>query len=106
MAVVYATQVILTIGGAIKFIPSTGVTLPLVSYGGSSLLASLLMFGIVQTKGTVVSMEGAEGNKRTAYSVVEYIFIAIFAAMILYFLYFMIFESPIYIYSEYNNLLR
>ena len=48
LAVLYATQVILTIGGAIKFIPSTGVTLPLVSYGGSSLLSTLFVFGIVQ----------------------------------------------------------
>ena len=48
LAVLYATQVILTIGGAIKFIPLTGVTLPLVSYGGSSMISTLCMFGIVQ----------------------------------------------------------
>lgn len=45
---VYALQVFLTIGGVIKFIPSTGVTLPLVSYGGSSLLSTLIIFGIIQ----------------------------------------------------------
>jgi cell division protein FtsW (lipid II flippase) len=44
----YALQVLLTIGGQIKFIPSTGVTLPLVSYGGSSLLATMIVFGIIQ----------------------------------------------------------
>ncbi len=44
----YATQVFLTIGGAMKFIPLTGVTLPLVSYGGSSLVSSLLMLSIIQ----------------------------------------------------------
>ena len=45
---VYALEVFLTIGGVIKFIPSTGVTLPLVSYGGSSLLSTLIIFGIIQ----------------------------------------------------------
>ena len=44
----YAAQIFLTIGGGIKLIPMTGVTLPLVSYGGSSLLSTMIMFAIVQ----------------------------------------------------------
>ena len=48
LGTLYALQVFLTIGGVIKFIPSTGVTLPLVSYGGSSLLSTMIVFGIIQ----------------------------------------------------------
>ena len=44
----YALQVFLTIGGVTKFIPSTGVTLPLVSNGGSSMLSTMILFGIIQ----------------------------------------------------------
>ena len=44
----YIAQTFLNIGGVIKFIPSTGVTLPLVSYGGSSLISTMVMFAIVQ----------------------------------------------------------
>ena len=45
---VYGVQVFLNIGGVIKFIPSTGVTLPFVSYGGSSILCTIVMFAIIQ----------------------------------------------------------
>lgn len=44
----YGAQVFIMIGGVIKFIPSTGVTLPLVSYGGSSLVSTMLLFAIIQ----------------------------------------------------------
>ena len=48
LAVEFIFQVFLTVGGAIKFIPSTGVTLPLVSYGGSSVISTVVLFSIIQ----------------------------------------------------------
>lgn len=60
LAIVYAVQVILTIGGAIKMIPSTGVTLPLVSYGGSSILSTLIIFSIIQGL-AIVGIENVKG---------------------------------------------
>ena len=44
----YAFQVFLTIGGTTKFIPMTGITLPLVSYGGSSVMCTIMMLAIIQ----------------------------------------------------------
>lgn len=48
LGTVYGVQVVLCIGGVIKFIPSTGVTLPFVSAGGSSILCTIIMFAIIQ----------------------------------------------------------
>lgn len=44
----YIFQVLLTIGGGTKFIPMTGVTLPLISYGGSSVLSSVILMSVIQ----------------------------------------------------------
>lgn len=48
LACTYGFQIFLTVGGAIKLIPSTGVTYPLLSYGGSSLLSTIAIFTILQ----------------------------------------------------------
>lgn len=48
LGTIYGFQIFLSVGGDIKCIPSTGVTLPLVSYGGSSLLSTLIIFSIIQ----------------------------------------------------------
>lgn len=48
LSIVYGFQLFLSIGGVTKFIPSTGVTLPLISYGGSSVLSTIIIFCIIQ----------------------------------------------------------
>ncbi len=60
----YAFQVFLTVGGAIKFIPMTGITLPLVSYGGSSVICTILMLAIIQGLYILREDEGEGIEKR------------------------------------------
>ncbi len=56
-AICYIFQVLLNIGGVTKFIPSTGVTLPLVSYGLSSVASTLIVFQITQGINIITSKE-------------------------------------------------
>ena len=63
LGIMYITQVFLTVGGVLKFIPSTGVTLPFVSYGGSSILATFVLFSIVQGLHILKRGEEAENEE-------------------------------------------
>jgi cell division protein FtsW (lipid II flippase) len=56
--VCFIFQVFLNVGGAVKFIPLTGVTLPLISYGRSSVASVLLLYAI--TQGLLVNGLGNE----------------------------------------------
>ncbi|MFH2118193.1 MAG: FtsW/RodA/SpoVE family cell cycle protein [Candidatus Paceibacterota bacterium] len=47
-AVHFLAQILVNIGMNIGLLPITGITLPLISYGGSSLLATLILLGIAQ----------------------------------------------------------
>jgi len=49
----FVLQTFLILGGVIKFIPLTGVTLPFVSAGGSSVIVSIIMISILQKIGAV-----------------------------------------------------
>ncbi len=48
VSILFAVQTFLAIGGVVKFIPMTGITLPFVSYGGSSMLTSFVALAILQ----------------------------------------------------------
>lgn len=64
IGVMYIFQIFLTVGGGIKFIPMTGVTLPFISYGGSSCMTSMIMFFIIH--GIYIRLQQAEGKQAAA----------------------------------------
>ncbi len=58
-------QTFVIVGGNIKLIPLTGVTLPLLSYGGTSMISSLCVLGLLQ--GVAARVEyGLERDRRLA----------------------------------------
>ncbi len=47
LSMLLAIQSVLIMGGVLKLLPLTGVTLPFLSYGGSSLLATFVITGLL-----------------------------------------------------------
>ena len=100
--VMYSLQIFLSIGGAIKLLPSTGVTLPLVSYGGSSVISTIIIFSIIEGLYVASADDGKkEAIKRPVG--LTYAFTGMFICMIAYLTYFQFAVTPKVINSAYNK---
>jgi cell division protein FtsW (lipid II flippase) len=47
LTAVFAIQAVVIVGGVVRLIPLTGVTLPFVSFGGSSVIANMVLLGLL-----------------------------------------------------------
>jgi cell division protein FtsW (lipid II flippase) len=47
LTAVFAIQAVVIVGGVVRLIPLTGVTLPFVSFGGSSVIANMALLGLL-----------------------------------------------------------
>lgn len=60
ISILFGIQSFIIFGGVIKAVPLTGITIPFVSYGGSSILSSFLALGILQVISEELDAEGEE----------------------------------------------
>ncbi|MDF2820220.1 MAG: penicillin-binding protein transpeptidase [Clostridiales bacterium] len=96
----YGIQVFLVIGGVTKLIPHTGLTLPFISYGGSSIAASLIIFSLLES----FSIDGSKEEMPFKYlKAVRYGFCAIFLILVINITYFMMFKSSSILVNSYNT---
>lgn len=63
VSLLFAIQSIIILGGVLKVLPLTGITLPFVSYGGSSILSSFIALGILQVASEDLSYEEEEKSE-------------------------------------------
>ena len=62
LTIMFAMQTFIIVGGVTKMIPLTGITLPFVSYGGTSIVVSFASLGVIQA----ISAKAERGKNEKA----------------------------------------
>ncbi len=103
LVVMFGFQGFLIIGGVIKLIPLTGVTLPFVSYGGTSLIATILSIGIIEA--ITKAKHHLKEREYRAHTIVTIkgIMFFLYSALAIYLMYFLIFNSDQLQLNTYNS---
>ena len=57
ISLLFAIQSIVILGGVMKVIPLTGITLPFVSYGGTSIVSSFIALAILQVASEEINIK-------------------------------------------------
>lgn len=62
ISILFGVQSFIILGGVLKVIPLTGITLPFVSYGGSSIISSFMALGILQVCSEEIRRRGVKNE--------------------------------------------
>lgn len=108
LGLTYIVQVFLTVGGGTKFIPLTGVTLPLISYGGSSIMATIFTVAIIEGL-YVIKTKDNKDDKLVTFKgqtnivlAITVLFILLFVSLISYLCYFVSTHEQELLNNDYN----